>query len=134
MKKLLFYFLTIFTSFNVTAQFYNGVDQAFGKNRVQYKQEWIWSYFSYERFDVYFYRDGRNLAKNVSAITSECFAEVEKELEYQISDRIEILAYNSFDDFKTANVSALFPETLTITTNVLQSTVFGNEYPLTTFT
>ncbi len=110
MKKLLFYSLLFFISFNAYTQFYNGVDQAFGKNRVQYKQDWIWSYFSYEKYDVYFYRDGRILAENISAVTLECFKEVEKELEFQLSDRIEILAYNSYDDFKQSNIGLTMTE------------------------
>ena len=110
MKKLLFYLLFLTISFNASSQFYNGVDQVFGKNRVQYKQDWIWSYFSYEKYDVYFYRDGRKLAENISAVTPECFKEVEKQLEFQLSDRIEILAYNSYDDFKQSNIGLTMNE------------------------
>ena len=33
------------------AQFYNGMNMTFGKNRVQWK-DFHWSYYTYDNFDV----------------------------------------------------------------------------------
>ena len=46
------------------AQFYNGMNMEFGKNRVQWK-DFHWSYYEQETFDVYFYQGGNELAKYV---------------------------------------------------------------------
>ncbi len=34
---------------------------SFGKNRVQYK-EFFWTYYKYEKYDIYFYLGGKELA------------------------------------------------------------------------
>jgi hypothetical protein len=43
------------------AQFYNGSQMTFGKNRVQYG-EFLWSYFRFDEFETYFYLNGKELA------------------------------------------------------------------------
>ena len=43
-------------------QFYSGSQQEYGKNRVQY-QEFLWSQYRFDRMEVYFYKEGRDLAR-----------------------------------------------------------------------
>ena len=46
------------------AQFYNGSQLTFGKNRVQH-QNFNWQYLRAEQYDVYYYPTGRALAQYV---------------------------------------------------------------------
>jgi hypothetical protein len=55
------------------AQFYYGLFQNFGKNRVQYN-EFNWTYYRYEQFDVYFYKGGKPMAQKASVMTPEAHA------------------------------------------------------------
>ena len=40
-------------SFPASAQFYNGSQITFGKNRVQYT-DFLWTYFRFNNYDVYY--------------------------------------------------------------------------------
>ena len=62
---------------SLTAQFYNGYQQDFGKNRVQYDEK-FWYYFRHEKFDVYFDKNGRNLAEFVTQNVDTNYAELKK--------------------------------------------------------
>ena len=53
-------FVLVFTK-NINAQFYYGSQLEFGKNRIQYDRE-VWSHYKYQRYDIYFYLGGKNLA------------------------------------------------------------------------
>ena len=44
------------------SQFYYGSQLEFGKNRMQY-QSFNWTYFDFERFRVYLYEGGQEIAK-----------------------------------------------------------------------
>jgi hypothetical protein len=46
----------------VRAQFYQGTNMEFGKNRVQYR-EFTWFYYPSENFEVYYYIGGEELAQ-----------------------------------------------------------------------
>ena len=48
------------------AQFYNGMNMSFGKNRVQWG-DFHWSYYKNDNFDVYFYQGGDDLARYAQA-------------------------------------------------------------------
>ena len=63
MRLMLVITLTFLASLSY-AQFYNGMNMEFGKNRVQWK-DFHWSYLKYETFDVYFYQGGNELANYV---------------------------------------------------------------------
>ena len=56
--------LTLFTPLWSTAQFYQGSNMEFGKNRVQYK-DFTWFYYPGQNFDVYYYIGGEKLAQYV---------------------------------------------------------------------
>ncbi|MGZ4087919.1 MAG: hypothetical protein ACXVPD_10665, partial [Bacteroidia bacterium] len=43
------------------AQFYYGMQMDFGKNRIQY-QNFEWTYFDFDRFKVYQYQGGGEIA------------------------------------------------------------------------
>ena len=50
--------ITLAQCYNAKAQFYNGMQMSFGKNRVQYKTN-FWTYYRFDKFDVYFYTGGK---------------------------------------------------------------------------
>jgi Tol biopolymer transport system component len=75
----------------------------FGKNRIQY-QDFVWTYFDYERFRIYSYQGGAEIAKYVSVSVNRQLPILEKRLDYQVEDKINIIVYNNQDDFKQSNL------------------------------
>ncbi|MDZ7848634.1 MAG: hypothetical protein U5L96_18895 [Owenweeksia sp.] len=67
MRKLLLTALLLGALAQVQGQFYYGLRQDFGKNRVQF-HEFDWTFYRFEQFDVYFYRgnDGTGHARSQS--------------------------------------------------------------------
>src|ERR1035437_679899 len=53
MKKLVFIFSLLFFTSLVDAQFYNGSQMEFGKNRVQYNEPHAWQWYKFEKCNVY---------------------------------------------------------------------------------
>lgn len=86
-------------------QFYYGLQQTFGKNRVQYN-EFDWSFFRFERFDVYFYKQSRDIAGQVAEITEKNLVEIENFLDAPVEDRIRIIVFNNLSDLKQSNINA----------------------------
>lgn len=93
----------IFTSQKMLAQFYYGMQMDFGKNRIQY-QEFKWTYFDYDRYRVYTYQGGLELAKYVSVQMDKQLPILEKRLDYQLEDKIQVVVYNTQTDFKQSNI------------------------------
>lgn len=91
---------------SVNAQFYNGSQLTFGKNRVQYG-EFMWTYFQYERFDTYFYLNGRELAVFVSRYVNEHLQEIETQLESSLDSKIQFIIYNNLSDLKQTNIGLM---------------------------
>jgi WD40 repeat protein len=75
----------------------------FGKNRIQYK-EFVWTYFDYDRYRVYSYQGGNEIAKYVSVSVNRQLPVLEKRLDYLNEDKINILVYNNQADFKQSNL------------------------------
>ncbi len=75
----------------------------FGKNRIQY-QDFIWTYFDFERYRVYSYQGGGEISKYVSASVNRQLPILEKRLDYQMDEKINVLVYNTQSDFKQSNL------------------------------
>jgi hypothetical protein len=86
-----------------SAQFYNGSQQEFGKNRVQYK-DFLWQYYRFPEIETYFYKGGRDVAKYVSISAMRNKKELEKLFDYTIDDRVQFVVYNTQGDFRQSNV------------------------------
>jgi hypothetical protein len=98
--------LTLFLLFSFVsskAQFYTGSRMEFGKNRIKYEQ-FFWTFYSYERYDVYFYEEGRELANYVSKAAKKQITEVEKLFDYSFDGKLQFLVYNKQSDFKQSNI------------------------------
>ena len=86
------------------AQFYNGMNMEFGKNRVQWK-DFHWSYYELETFDVYYYQGGKELANYVIAYAKEEIPKLEQKFGYHFSKKIQFLVFNSLGDLKQSNLN-----------------------------
>lgn len=96
--------LFLFASSQVQAQFYNGSQMDFGKNRVQYNEERIWSHFRFEQFDTYFYQEGRALAINVAKYAYKAIPAIEQKLGYTMERKIQFIVFNRLSELKSSNV------------------------------
>lgn len=75
----------------------------FGKNRVQYK-DFVWQYLDYDRYKIYFYQGGGEIAKYTSVSVNRQLSTIERRLDYQLDDKINIIIYNTQEDFKQSNL------------------------------
>lgn len=87
-----------------SAQFYYGTLQTFGKNRVQFN-DFNWTFYRFERFDVYFYTGGRPIAQKAAYMMEEQLRRIERDLESTFDDRIQLLVFNSLTDLKQSNLN-----------------------------
>jgi WD40 repeat protein len=87
----------------VYAQFYNGSQQEFGKNRVQYF-EFDWRFQNYERFKIYFYRGSDDYAEYVSKTLQKEILDLEERLDFKIQDHLEVLLFKSLSELRQSNV------------------------------
>lgn len=91
------------------AQFYNGSQLSFGKNRVQYK-DFLWTYYSFEDFDTYFYRNGQELAEFTARYAQDHIAEMELRMESTLDDKIQFIIFNNLSDLKQSNIGLMQDE------------------------
>jgi Tol biopolymer transport system component len=86
----------------VKAQYFS-----FGKNRVQYK-DFNWRFIQSEHFDVYYYESKNYDLAAFSALALESsLQQLHEDFKHQIVDRIEVIIYDSHNDFSETNVVAL---------------------------
>jgi hypothetical protein len=95
----------LLASIPLNAQFYYGLRQEFGKNRLQYT-EFEWVFYRFERFDIYFYRGNDQLAEQVARFTDAELPRIESILDAPLDDRLQILVFNNLSDLKQSNVNA----------------------------
>lgn len=126
-KKLSVYILALFLgfSFKSGAQYYYGMQMEFGKNRIQY-QDFNWTYFDYDRYRVYSYAGGGEIAKYVAVSVNNQLPILEKRLEYQVEDKINVVVYNNQNDFKQSNIGLNNDESGNIggTTKIIGDKIF----------
>jgi len=87
----------------LNAQFYNGHQMKFGKNRVQYHNRY-WRYHRYEKYDTYFYKRGDSLSRKVAKIAEEKLPDIENFFGYGLQKRLIFLCYDKLSDFRESNV------------------------------
>ena len=97
-KKIVSTLIFILAVNVVFAQFYNGLQNDFGKNRVQYKQR-DWQFYRFDKYDVYFYQNGKELANFVSESINRNINALETTLDFMLEDRIEFVVYNKQTDY-----------------------------------
>ena len=105
LKYLFILFLAIVPVTSI-AQFYNGHQMKFGKNRVQYNT-FYWKFYRFERYDVYSYEEGKELSLFVADYLKEELPRVERFFDYNFDKRLIFVVYNKLSDFKQSNVGQL---------------------------
>ncbi len=93
----------LFCAATLSAQFYNGMQMNFGKNRVQYNNRY-WKFYRFERFDVYSYENGTDLSLYVADFVEKELALVERFFDYEMESRLIFLTYNKMSDFRQSNI------------------------------
>ena len=85
------------------AQFYNGSQLTFGKSRVQYN-DFFWTYFRFDKFDTYFYLNGRELAEYTAEYADQNIRKIELTLQSGLEDKIQFIIFNNLSDLKQSNI------------------------------
>ena len=97
-----FILLVILTQ-TLSAQFYNGYEMQFGKNRVQYDER-FWSFMKYKNFDTYYYLGGLELAAFTGRTADKHLEEIEHLFDYKLDGRIQFVIYNKLSEAKQTNI------------------------------
>ncbi|MFH1005599.1 MAG: hypothetical protein V1781_08960 [Bacteroidota bacterium] len=123
---LLFIFLFLYFSISTFSQFYSGSQMEFGKNRVQFDEPRLWQWYKFEKYNVYFYMGGKELAMYTAQQAKKSIEEIEKILDYNIDDKIELLVFNKQSDYKQSNIGMEYEEPYNIggVTKIVGSKVF----------
>ncbi|MFN0216288.1 MAG: BamA/TamA family outer membrane protein [Saprospiraceae bacterium] len=88
---------------NLTAQ--TTAQTSFGKNRVQYHHQFDdWSLYETPNFTTYWYGDARTVAQSALQMAEYDFPSVQKLLEHQVTEKIEILVFSDLTDLKQSNI------------------------------
>jgi hypothetical protein len=85
------------------AQFYQGSNTEFGQNRVQY-HTFFWQSYNFEKFKIYFYSGGENLAVYTAKAANMYIREIEAVMNYPFEDKLEFIVFNSQSQFKESNI------------------------------
>lgn len=102
-KKLTITALASLLFLSANAQFYNGLQMTFGKNRVQY-YDYFWSYYRFDDFDCYFNEYGADLAQFTANYAKKKLAEIEDYFDYTLEKRLIFIIYNKNAEYKQSNI------------------------------
>jgi WD40 repeat protein len=85
------------------AQFYNGHNLKFGKNRIQYEKR-LWNYYRTPIADIYYYTQSKELAILASEHVQKTVSELEHKLGVSLQRKIQIIVYARQSDFMQSNI------------------------------
>lgn len=85
------------------SQFYDGYQMDFGRSRVQF-DNFLWTFYKFDRFDVYFYLNGKELAEHTSRYVSGELTTMENRLGTHLDLKIQFLIFNNLNDLKQSNI------------------------------
>jgi len=123
-KYLLFLSAFLMPAFTFS-QFYNGLQNDFGKNRIQFKKR-DWQFYRFDTYDVYFYTNGSELAAFAAESINRNLQEFESKIDFNLEDRVEFIVYNRQSDFKQSNIGLVStdPNNIGGTTRIVGNKVF----------
>lgn len=102
LRRLLFAGL-FFSCLHLGAQ--TSPQMVFGKNRVQYHHQFDdWSLYETNNFITYWYGDARNVAQSALQMAEYDFPTVQRLLEHQPTEKIEMLVFSDLTDVKQSNI------------------------------
>lgn len=102
-KIVLIIVLSCILAASGSAQFYTGSNNTFGKNRVQYNPM-FWQEYNFQRFHVYFTGAGKEHAIYTAKAADKYLQEVEAFLDYDITDKLQFVVFNSQSAFRQSNI------------------------------
>jgi hypothetical protein len=107
------------------AQFYVGSQQEFGKNRVQYR-DFLWLYYPAEKYEVYYYQGGKELAGYTVRSAATNLAELEEFFGFPLEEKIQIILYNKQSEFRQSNIGVTGEDQYNIggSTRIVGSKIF----------
>jgi len=110
---------------NVFSQFYNGSNQTFGKNRVQYSN-FHWTYYKFRDIDTYFYLNGKELAQYAARYATQQIPKIETKLGSLLDKKIQFIVFNNLTDLKQSNIGLMTNEDYNVggITHIIGSKVF----------
>ncbi len=84
-----------------------GSQVEFGKNRVQYHQDFAeWVQYESQNFLTFWYGEGRNIGQAVVQMAEFDFNYVQDLLEHRMNDKIELIVYTDLTDLKQSNIGS----------------------------
>ncbi len=86
----------------------------FGKNRVQYNEPRDWKFYRFDKYDVYFYAGGKELATYTARQAKGYITEMERLFDFSLDDKIDFLVFNKQSDFKQSNLGLITDESYNI--------------------
>jgi Tol biopolymer transport system component len=115
----------LFLATGTQAQFYNGSNMTFGKNRVQYT-DFLWTYYKFDDFDTYFYLNGKELAQYTARYAQQQIPLIENKMESHLDKRIQFIIFNTLTDLKQSNIGLITNESYNTggVTHIIGSKVF----------
>lgn len=102
-RSVFFMMFLLFFTGESFSQFYNGSQLTFGKKRVQYNN-FFWTYYRYDRFDTYFYLNGKELAIYTAEYADKHIREIELELQSNLEEKVQFIIFNNLSDLKQSNI------------------------------
>jgi len=103
MRRLFILWCLVVCIKSAYSQFYYGSQLEFGKNRIQY-QSFNWTFFDFDRFRIYLHEGGQEIARYAATSVNRQLPIMEKRLDYQIEDKLDVIVYNNQNDFKQSNI------------------------------
>lgn len=101
-KKIYLLSFLPFVFFALQAQV---ADVRFGKNRVQYHQDYDeWLQYESDNFITYWYGEGRYIGQFVVQMAEYDFEYIQSILEHRVNDKLEIIVYTDVTDLKQSNI------------------------------
>ena len=75
----------------------------FGKNRIQTKR-FDWTYYKTDNFEIYFYKEGSEIARFAALHAEEEYKRISKMIGYAPFGKTKLLLYNSHSDLLQSNI------------------------------
>ncbi|MBD79724.1 MAG: hypothetical protein CL840_12475 [Crocinitomicaceae bacterium] len=101
-RTLVFLGLLIF-SINGFGQFYTGMHQPFGKNRVQH-EDFYWTFYKFDNFTIYQTSGGEKLSEFTARNAKKIINDVEKRIGYSSRNPINFIVYNKQNEYEQSNI------------------------------
>ncbi len=105
--RIFYPLLFLFLSVSTNTVFGQGTQIEFGKNRVQFHQDFgEWVYYESANFITYWYGEGRNIGQATVQMAELDFDYIQNILEHRMNDKIEIIVYTDITDLKQTNIGS----------------------------